>query len=95
VPAKPQQGSNAGRGRAWGDLPARDQMAAPIPSRKGLISGHFRGLFPAPSLPISAGAIVARPDYADAQFNLALLLTKLDRYGEALAEWERLLQFEP
>ena len=40
-------------------------------------------------------AVQARPDYADARFNLALLLTKLDRYGEALAEWERFLEFEP
>ena len=37
----------------------------------------------------------AEPDYADAQFNLALLLTKLDRCSEALAAWERFLELEP
>ena len=40
-------------------------------------------------------AVRAEPDYADAQFNLALLLTKLDRCSEALAAWERFLELEP
>jgi len=40
-------------------------------------------------------AVQARPDYGDAQFNLALLLTKLDRCTEALAVWERFLALEP
>jgi hypothetical protein len=29
-------------------------------------------------------ALEANPDYADAMFNLALLLQKLDRYGEGV-----------
>ena len=37
----------------------------------------------------------AEPGYADAHFNLALLLTKLDRCSEALAAWERFLELEP
>jgi tetratricopeptide (TPR) repeat protein len=40
-------------------------------------------------------AAQARPDYGDAQFNLALLLTKLDRCAEALTIWERFLALEP
>ena len=40
-------------------------------------------------------ALQARPDYTDAHFNLALLLTKLERYNEALAAWERFLELEP
>ena len=40
-------------------------------------------------------AVQAQPDYADAQFNLALLLTHLDRCTEALAAWERFLELEP
>jgi tetratricopeptide (TPR) repeat protein len=40
-------------------------------------------------------AVQARPDYGDAQFNLALLLTRLDRCTEALAVWERFLALEP
>jgi len=40
-------------------------------------------------------AVQARPDYSNAHFNLALLLTKLDRYGDALAAWERFLELEP
>lgn len=40
-------------------------------------------------------AVQARPDYGDAHFNLGLLLTKLDRYAEALAVWERFLELEP
>lgn len=32
-------------------------------------------------------AVQAQPDYADAQFNLALLMTQLDRCSEALAAW--------
>ena len=31
-------------------------------------------------------ALEANPDYADAMFNLALLLQKLDRYGEGVVE---------
>ena len=37
----------------------------------------------------------ARPDFADAHFNLALLLTHLERCSEALAQWERFLELEP
>ena len=40
-------------------------------------------------------AVQAWPDYPDAHFNLALLLTKLDRYEEALAVCERFLELEP
>jgi tetratricopeptide (TPR) repeat protein len=40
-------------------------------------------------------AVQARSDYTDAHFNLALLLTKLERYNEALAAWERFLELEP
>ena len=40
-------------------------------------------------------AVQAEPDYADAHFNLALLLTRLERCGEALAAWERFLELEP
>ena len=40
-------------------------------------------------------AVQAQPDYADAHFNLALLLTRLDRYGDALPLWERFLEIEP
>lgn len=40
-------------------------------------------------------AVQARPDYADAYFSLALLLTKLDRYDDALAAWEHFLELEP
>ena len=37
----------------------------------------------------------AQSDYADAHFNLALLLTKLDRCSEALPVWERFLELDP
>jgi tetratricopeptide (TPR) repeat protein len=40
-------------------------------------------------------AVQAEPGYADAHFNLALLLTSLDRCAEALAAWERFLELEP
>ena len=40
-------------------------------------------------------AMQARPDYPDAHFNLALLLTKLDRYADALVVWERFLELAP
>lgn len=40
-------------------------------------------------------AVQARPDYSDAHFNLALLLTRLDRYEDALEMWERFLGLEP
>jgi tetratricopeptide (TPR) repeat protein len=40
-------------------------------------------------------AAQARPDYADAQFNLGLLLTRLERCEEALAAWDRFLALEP
>jgi Tfp pilus assembly protein PilF len=40
-------------------------------------------------------AVQARPDYVDGHFNLALLLTKLDRYGDALGSWERVLELAP
>ena len=40
-------------------------------------------------------AVQAQPDYADAHFNLALLLTRLERCGEALGAWERFLELEP
>jgi tetratricopeptide (TPR) repeat protein len=36
-------------------------------------------------------ALEALPDYADAQFNLALLLTRADRFAEALPMWKALL----
>ena len=35
------------------------------------------------------------PDYADAHFNLALLLTRLERCADALSIWERFLELEP
>jgi tetratricopeptide (TPR) repeat protein len=40
-------------------------------------------------------AVQARPDYVDAHFNLALMLTKLDRYGDALPVWDRVLELAP
>ena len=40
-------------------------------------------------------AAQAQPEWADAHFNLALLLTTLDRCSEALAAWERFLELEP
>ena len=40
-------------------------------------------------------AVQAWPEYADAHFNLALLLTKLARYAEALTVWESFLGLEP
>jgi tetratricopeptide (TPR) repeat protein len=40
-------------------------------------------------------AMQARPDFGDAHFNLALLLTKLDRCAEALVLWERFVELEP
>ena len=40
-------------------------------------------------------AVQARPDYVDGHFNLALLLTKLDRYADALPAWERVLELAP
>ena len=40
-------------------------------------------------------AVRAQSDYADAHFNLALLLTKLDRCAEALPLWDRFLELEP
>jgi tetratricopeptide (TPR) repeat protein len=40
-------------------------------------------------------AVQAQSDYADAHFNLALLLTRLDRCAEALSIWERFLELEP
>jgi Tfp pilus assembly protein PilF len=40
-------------------------------------------------------AVQAWPEYSDAHFNLALLLTKVGRYEEALAVWETLLKLEP
>ena len=39
-------------------------------------------------------AVQAQPDYADAHFNLGLLLTKLDRFDEALPVWERFLELD-
>jgi tetratricopeptide (TPR) repeat protein len=40
-------------------------------------------------------AVQAQSDYADAHFNLALLLTRLERCSEALPIWERFLELEP
>jgi len=40
-------------------------------------------------------AVQAQSDYADAHFNLALLLTKLERCSEALPVWERFVELEP
>ena len=40
-------------------------------------------------------AVQAQPDYADAHFNLGLLLTKLDRFDDALPVWERFLELDP
>ena len=40
-------------------------------------------------------AVQAQSDYADAHFNLALLLTKLDDCEEALVVWEQFLTLEP
>lgn len=40
-------------------------------------------------------AVQAEADYADAHFNLALLLTRLERCAEALPVWERFLELEP
>ena len=39
-------------------------------------------------------AVRAQSDYGDAHFNLALLLTKLDRCAEALPLWDRFLELE-
>ena len=40
-------------------------------------------------------AVQAQSDYTDAHFNLALLLTRLERCAEALPVWERFLELEP
>jgi len=40
-------------------------------------------------------AVQAQSDYADAHFNLALLLTRLECCAEALPVWERFLELEP
>jgi tetratricopeptide (TPR) repeat protein len=40
-------------------------------------------------------AVRAQSDYADAHFNLALLLTRLERCAEALPLWDRFLELEP
>ena len=40
-------------------------------------------------------AVQAQSDYADAHFNLALLLTRLERCADALPVWERFLELEP
>jgi tetratricopeptide (TPR) repeat protein len=40
-------------------------------------------------------AVQAQSDYADAHFNLALLLTQLERCADALSVWERFLELEP
>ncbi len=40
-------------------------------------------------------AVQAQPDYGNAHFNLALLLTGLDRCKEALPHWERYVELEP
>jgi tetratricopeptide (TPR) repeat protein len=39
-------------------------------------------------------AIKADPDYADAIFNLALLLQKRDAHAEAAAQWKRYLKLD-
>jgi lipoprotein NlpI len=39
--------------------------------------------------------VQAQPDYTDAQFNLGLLLTKLDRFDDALPVWDRFLELDP
>jgi tetratricopeptide (TPR) repeat protein len=40
-------------------------------------------------------ALDARPDYADALFNLALLLTRDEQYEPALPIWDRFLDLKP
>ena len=40
-------------------------------------------------------AIQAAPDFRDALFNLALILTKSEQYAEAKPLWERYLELEP
>jgi tetratricopeptide (TPR) repeat protein len=40
-------------------------------------------------------AVQARPDYGDALFSLASLLTRQERYREALLLWDRFLALEP
>ena len=40
-------------------------------------------------------AVQAQPDYGNAHFNLALLLTRLDRCRDALPHWERYVELEP
>ena len=40
-------------------------------------------------------AVQAQPDYSDAHFNLGLLLTKLDRFDDALPVWDRFLELDP
>ena len=39
--------------------------------------------------------MAARPDYADALFNLALLLTRNEQYQPALPFWDRFLELKP
>ncbi len=39
-------------------------------------------------------AIKADPDYADAVFNLALLLHRLERLSDAAAQWKRYLEID-
>jgi tetratricopeptide (TPR) repeat protein len=40
-------------------------------------------------------AVAARPDYDDALFNLALLLTRSEQYQTALPIWDRFLELKP
>ena len=40
-------------------------------------------------------AVAARPDYDDALFNLALLLTRNEQYQPALPIWDRFLELKP
>jgi Tfp pilus assembly protein PilF len=51
-------------------------------------------LIAAERTPTLEAAIKADPNYADAIFNLALLLQKLERHADAAARWKRYLKLD-